>query len=201
MARPKEISTEQVLNAARDVFLEHGLAGTTAEVARRAGISEGSIFRRFPTKKDLFHASMGFPSEPPFLETIEALKGKDDLRDNLVLICSEILEFFIELVPKSVMLLSARSIKPADVFRGQKEPPPVRGMRAMASFLEHAQKAGAIGSCNTEIIARMLMGALHSYAFFQVSGINERVPMPAETYVCGVVDTVLDGIASGNGDG
>ena len=84
MARTKTISDEQIIEAAREVFLEHGTAGTTAEIARRAGVSEGSIFRRFPTKDDLFTAAMMFPGEPPFVATLEALVGQGDLRENLV---------------------------------------------------------------------------------------------------------------------
>ena len=201
MARPKEITDQQILEAAREVFLEQGLAGTTAEIARRAGVSEGSIFRRFPTKKDLFHVAMGFPSDPPFLETIETLVGRGDPRESLVTICTEILAFFLEIVPKTIILLSARGINPAKVFVGQKEPPPVRGVRALTSFLEREQWIGRIGACTPEVIARMLLGALHSYAFFEVSGMNTRSPMPETTYVRGIVDTVFDGIGSAESDG
>ena len=59
MARPPSISNQQILDAARAVFLAHGLAkASTVDIARRAGVSEGSIFNRFPTKDDLFRAAM-----------------------------------------------------------------------------------------------------------------------------------------------
>jgi AcrR family transcriptional regulator len=49
---------EQVLEAARDVFAEHGLSGaSTDEIARKAGISQPYLFRLFGTKKELFIAS------------------------------------------------------------------------------------------------------------------------------------------------
>jgi AcrR family transcriptional regulator len=49
---------EQVLEAALDVFAEHGLAGaSTDEIARKAGISQPYLFRLFRTKKELFMAS------------------------------------------------------------------------------------------------------------------------------------------------
>ncbi|MBK6513564.1 MAG: TetR family transcriptional regulator [Polyangiaceae bacterium] len=40
MARPTVIRNEAILEAARDVFLERGILGTSAEVAQRAGVSE-----------------------------------------------------------------------------------------------------------------------------------------------------------------
>ncbi|HKP19188.1 MAG TPA: TetR/AcrR family transcriptional regulator [Gaiellaceae bacterium] len=50
---------EQVLDAALDVFADHGLSGaSTDEIARRAGISQPYLFRLFRTKKELFLASM-----------------------------------------------------------------------------------------------------------------------------------------------
>ena len=50
---------EDVLEAAREVFAEHGLSGaSTDEIARRAGISQPYLFRLFRTKKELFLAAV-----------------------------------------------------------------------------------------------------------------------------------------------
>ena len=61
MGRPVHISKERILAAARSVFLEHGFSASTAKVAQAAGVSEGSIFKRFPTKEALFVAAMAAP--------------------------------------------------------------------------------------------------------------------------------------------
>ena len=48
-----------MLEAAREVFAEHGLSGaSTDEIARKAGISQPYLFRLFHTKKELFIASI-----------------------------------------------------------------------------------------------------------------------------------------------
>ena len=83
VARPKSITNEQILGAAQDAFLESGLAATTADIARRAGISEGTIFKRFGSKDDLFLAAMGLEQEPPWVATLDELVGNGDLRCNL----------------------------------------------------------------------------------------------------------------------
>ena len=72
-----EVRREQVLDAALDVFAEHGLSGaSTDEIARKAGISQPYLFRLFRTKKELFIAS----TERCFRETREtfarAAEGK-----------------------------------------------------------------------------------------------------------------------------
>ena len=50
---------KDVLDAALEVFAEHGLSGSsTDEIARRAGISQPYLFRLFRTKKELFIAAI-----------------------------------------------------------------------------------------------------------------------------------------------
>ena len=63
MARPTIIRTEQIVETARLLFLEHGYTLSTASIARKLNISEGSIFKRFKTKDALFAAAMGVPSK------------------------------------------------------------------------------------------------------------------------------------------
>jgi len=45
-----------VLDAAAAAFAEHGLEVGVAEIARRAGVGRGTMFRRFPTKEHLIAA-------------------------------------------------------------------------------------------------------------------------------------------------
>jgi AcrR family transcriptional regulator len=47
---------DALLEAAREVFAEQGTSGSLEEVARRAGVGIGTLYRNFPTRQDLFHA-------------------------------------------------------------------------------------------------------------------------------------------------
>jgi AcrR family transcriptional regulator len=73
--RPGE-ARELLLNAARELFAERGFANTsTREVADRAGVAEGLLFRHFGSKAKLFVESVlepfnGFVDE--FVETYRA---------------------------------------------------------------------------------------------------------------------------------
>jgi AcrR family transcriptional regulator len=49
---------ERILQAADAVFAEHGPQASTEEVARRAGVAIGTVFRHFPTKAHLLRALM-----------------------------------------------------------------------------------------------------------------------------------------------
>ena len=47
-----------ILAAAEEVFSEQGASASTEEVARRAGVAIGTVFRHFPAKDDLLRAIM-----------------------------------------------------------------------------------------------------------------------------------------------
>ena len=56
-ARRKDARPSELLAAALDLFVEKGFAATRAEeVARRAGVSKGTLFLYFATKEELFKA-------------------------------------------------------------------------------------------------------------------------------------------------
>jgi AcrR family transcriptional regulator len=48
----------RVLAAAREVFAEQGVEASTEEIARRAGVGAGTVFRHFPTKRDLVERAL-----------------------------------------------------------------------------------------------------------------------------------------------
>lgn len=47
---------DQILRAADEAFAEEGLAVPVDEIARRAGVGAGTMYRHFPTKEALFEA-------------------------------------------------------------------------------------------------------------------------------------------------
>ncbi len=53
-----QANRDRVLTAAAEVFSECGQAGSTEEVARRAGVGIGTVFRHFPTKQQLIQATI-----------------------------------------------------------------------------------------------------------------------------------------------
>ncbi|MFI9413719.1 TetR/AcrR family transcriptional regulator [Nocardia gamkensis] len=49
---------ERVLAAAQEAFAAEGLAVPLDEIARRAGVGAGTVYRHFPTKEALFEAAI-----------------------------------------------------------------------------------------------------------------------------------------------
>jgi AcrR family transcriptional regulator len=51
-----ERNRARIVAAARDMFAEHGIDVAMAEIARHAGVSNGTLYNRFPTRQDLIEA-------------------------------------------------------------------------------------------------------------------------------------------------
>ncbi len=161
MARPPSISNQQILDAARAEFLAHGLSkASTAEIARRAGVSEGSIFNRFGTKDHLFEVAMDEAQAPAL--TLGHLVGTGDLRKNLVDITVENIHFLGQLLPKLMLRWSERELAGGAEVCNR----PRKVLRSLTDFFKAERALGRVGG-DPEIAARLFMGAIWNYCFLQ----------------------------------
>ncbi|MDX6704147.1 MAG: hypothetical protein QOF26_4373 [Baekduia sp.] len=76
--RPKRADArrnyDKLLAAAREAFAEDGTEASLDDIARRAGVGIGTLYRHFPTRPDLIEAA--------YLEEVEAIcRSADDLAD------------------------------------------------------------------------------------------------------------------------
>ncbi|MFI6478589.1 TetR/AcrR family transcriptional regulator [Nonomuraea sp. NPDC050663] len=67
LRRDAERNRERVVRAARELFAERGLSAGFNEVAHRAGVGVGTVYRRFADKDELIRAAL----EEPLHELIE----------------------------------------------------------------------------------------------------------------------------------
>src|SRR5919204_6207695 len=70
MPRPKQVSDEQLLRAARMVFLKDGFKAPVAAVAKELGVTPAALFHRVKSKERLFLHAL-YPKDPPELEALE----------------------------------------------------------------------------------------------------------------------------------
>ncbi|MEV4759658.1 helix-turn-helix domain-containing protein [Micromonospora sp. NPDC049559] len=76
--RPKRVDArrnyEKLIAAARDAFAENGTDASLEDIARRAGVGIGTLYRHFPTRQDLF--------ESVYVDEVEALcRSAEDLAE------------------------------------------------------------------------------------------------------------------------
>jgi AcrR family transcriptional regulator len=76
MRSDAQANRDRVLVAAEEVFGESGKAGSTEEVARRAGVGIGTVFRHFPTKQLLVEATI--VRHLTLLTNAARARGEDD---------------------------------------------------------------------------------------------------------------------------
>ncbi|MEH1846669.1 MAG: TetR/AcrR family transcriptional regulator [Nostoc sp.] len=204
MARTPRITNQQILEAARQVFLQQGFGASTLEIAQQAGISEASIFKRFSTKEKLFLAAMGIPEKPPWVNELESLCGKGNFKENLINICFQIMEFYREVLPR-VMMLRSRG-NPITELEG-KEPKPMQEVKVLTAFLEHEINQGRLRPCNAKTVAHILLGSMMNYVFLEQISSQVTIPtieLPLNSgdsttevspFVHSLVDIVWQGIA------
>jgi AcrR family transcriptional regulator len=190
--RPPVISTERLLEVARQVFLELGIRATTAEVAARAGIAEGTIFHRFKSKEELFRAAMNFDPDTALqlAQTLSARAGQGDLRETLIEFAERFMEFGRAAMPVMMMswsnpegLCAERSSERATRYH--------KVVSALAQYFDAEMRGGRMRKVDSEVVARMLLGSLHHYCMIElfVGAASER--LTHHEFAQHVVDTLL----------
>lgn len=71
---------KQLLDAAAELFAEGGAEVSVAEIAERAGIGKGTVFRHFATKEDLIAAIVGDLLD----DLVDAAEKRGGLREFMV---------------------------------------------------------------------------------------------------------------------
>jgi AcrR family transcriptional regulator len=202
MPRPVSIQDDVILRAAREIFLEKGADATTSEIAARAGVSHGIIFKRFKTKQALFQCAMQDQSD--WGQAIPALLnsslGRKDVETTLVELGTIFVEKFLMLIPTLMMAWSnkqetenrAESAAAANKERATKA---LRSVKTIAAYLEAEYRLGRIRETDFEVVAQAFVGALWHHAFLQVM-LTDGKPGPAKErrYVKRMVKAIWSGI-------
>jgi AcrR family transcriptional regulator len=191
--RPPVISDEKILDTARDVFLEHGIRATTAEVAVRARISEGTIFHRFKSKDALFRAAMRFEPEkgPQLIQALLPRVGAADLRGSLLELGNRLLELGRVILPVMMMSWSNPSgeyslEKIVNRRTGFQQP-----LYALCAFLQAEMEAGRLARSDVQVLGRAFLGGLRDYCMTELLHRDDPQRPPKEAFVEGLVDLLF----------
>jgi len=130
-----ERNRRRLLDVAQDAFASEGLAVSVEEIARRAGVGIGTLYRHFPTKQTLVQAIVIDRMER-VAERATALAGRADAGPAF-------LELVEHLVAEGVRKRDLVDALGAD-FEHHSRETKQRFRQALATLLERAQEAGAI---------------------------------------------------------
>ncbi|ESU32416.1 hypothetical protein G3A_11445 [Bacillus sp. 17376] len=98
--------TEQILNAAMNVFVKKGLQATTQEIAKEAEVAEVTLFRKFTNKQNLFITVIKNVLERQFDSQIAKMAKTEDTEAFLIKIIENRLGTLSRNAPMVKMLIS-----------------------------------------------------------------------------------------------
>jgi len=158
--RRKSARPEEILTAALEVFADRGFAATKLEdVARRAGVTKGTIYLYFENKEALFKALIR-QTIVPVIAMGEALAksftgSARDLFERLVREYWRLVgETSLVGIPK---LMMAEANNFPELARFYYEEVVTRGHRLMAGVLERGIKAGEFRRVNVAVATKLAM--------------------------------------------
>jgi AcrR family transcriptional regulator len=127
---------ERLVEAARAVFAERGLDVALDEVARRAGVSIGTLYNRFPTRADLVAAVFADRRET-LIEIAEQALAMEDPWAGFVRFVEQVCR--MQAADRGFNDLAARSIPQA-----APTPDHLRGYELMTEVIERAKRDGSL---------------------------------------------------------
>ena len=197
--RRKDARPEELVAAALEVFVKRGYEGTTlADVARRAGVTKGTIYLYFENKEALFKAVVR-ETIVPVIAQGEALArsftgSARDLLEQLVREYWRLVgETALAGIPK---LMMAEAATFPELTRFYYDEVVVRGQRLMAGVIERGVKNGEFRPVNVMLAAKLAMSPLmhatvvrRAFASCMPEGFN------VQAYLDTHIDLYLHGIA------
>ena len=197
--RRKDARPEEILSAALDVFTERGFAATKLEdVARKAGVTKGTIYLYYESKEALFKAIVRQTIVPVIAkgeEIAQAFTGSArDLFEKLVREYWRLVgETELAGIPK---LMMAEAGNFPELARFYYQEVVTRGHKLMAGVLERGIKAGEFRPVNIAVATKLAMSPLmHAVVARKAFAACMPEGFDVASYLNTHIDLYLHGIA------
>jgi AcrR family transcriptional regulator len=195
--RPLTLTDDDLLEAASAVYLARGTDATTAEIAKRARISESVIFHRYKTKEALFAAVFERKMYlPPAFARLTLLVGEGEIADNLFDAGMGIVEMMHNVLPFLIMSLSSTKM---NILRKHAQTPhPLKRqmLELLSAYCDGEVRKGRLRPVKGEVFARAFLGGIIQYVMAEyVEGVADALEVPV--FLRGMVDVLLHGAQAG----
>ncbi|MET8650436.1 MULTISPECIES: TetR/AcrR family transcriptional regulator [Nocardia] len=153
MRRDAARNREKLLTEAADVFIEQGLGASLEEIARRAGVSIGTLYNHFPTRDALIDALL-----PPRLAAVDDFAAVASAeRDPWTAFSGFVENLLIQLTADRGLLEAFTGDPPTAELLAQACE---RGATHLSAVADRARKAGALRADASDEDVTHLLSAL-----------------------------------------
>ena len=166
MTRPRQVTTEAILEAARSCAIERGPNVSLEVIADRVGITPPALLKRFGSRVAMMIAALRSTEEPAWVKKLASGPSDAPLEEQLRALFSQILDYFSDEAARMSTLCESR-IPLHRIFDAERPPPPVQNTWALAGWLEKARDRGLTRHEDFETVAIGMLGALHARAFLR----------------------------------
>ena len=167
---------------------------TTKEIARAAGLSEGTLYNHFANKEELFLCTLNeLPSG--FVALIRGLQervGTETIPAVLSRVAVSALEFYAEAIPMGASFFADPELlaRHRELLQ-QRGAGPQRANEAVAAFLRAEQRLGRVrGDADPDAVAYMLLGALYQYVYWRQFLGRPQEPDVDGHFIAGILATL-----------
>jgi AcrR family transcriptional regulator len=159
---------DELLNAAHELLRARGIMGaTTREIARAAGVADGTLYNHFRTREDLFLALFDriLPAFKQARSELPLRVGQGDVRSNVEAVMVPMLEFFREVVPIFAAVFSDPALN--ERYRARMTAEDRGPHKASIPFEKYLQAEQRMGRMSDQVDAPATAQQLVAAAFFQ----------------------------------
>ncbi|MGI5271461.1 TetR/AcrR family transcriptional regulator [Nonomuraea sp. CA-218870] len=203
---PRAPMRDRIVAAALACMREHGVRGTTTKmVARRAGVSEGSIYNHFTNRSELIVDAFGLATQAIRQRThgLGQLVGVNTVEENVVTLMEAAIAFLRDVAPIAGSVMGDAELRSWFTEGTVPDPEgrpltPLTGVAELADYLQREHQAGRLPAHGSWVAcASMLIGACLHYVYLELlspSGIAGVLPPEegsARAYARTVVRTLF----------
>ncbi|MGM9552490.1 MAG: TetR/AcrR family transcriptional regulator [Clostridia bacterium] len=183
---------EKILHSTMTLIMEKGYSATTTkDIAKKAGVNECTIFRKFTGKKEIVSAAMKLPQWNPCLRESDFEYTGDLIKD----LCSFAEVYSKKVTPRMVKIsLGLRSPDLYDITKDGIREIPDTFKKVLVKYFTQMKEEGKINTDNIESLAIAFLAINFGYVFFKASFGDALTELQSKEYIENSVYHFVKGI-------
>ena len=185
-------TSQKIIDAAMELMMERGYSATTTkDIARRAGVNECTIFRKFSEKKEIVLQAMKQSQWHPDLRPEDFLQISGSLKEDLMRFSHV---YMTKVSPRFVKLsIGLRTPELADVTSKGIMAVPQTFKTGLIDYFREMNKRGILKHDDFETLSMMFLSLNFGFIFLKDSFGEPLTTMDQDCYIRGMVEGFMNG--------